>query len=1399
MFKRQARARFAKGEATLQPIVKRAIDAHLAVLRREFAALPDKALSGDSHLTAAAAAPIPEIEVTGHFADPGGRPQFEIVDSGGRADLVAEITELYGADSPLLDALTDGSTYAVARNPATGRLLSVASFTVDTQSTPGRINLQTFATGEGVDKKTVADLITHIREDNPTLPMKMVDPAPTVRTALAAGKPSKVTATDVTWVAFVKDGQSTLQKDSIDNAVDQLNENSARAWEATLDAEIMPALGEQLDGVLRAGMSRPEAHDRLLDWRREYLDARRQELVDVPDEITSQLRTRLSDLADELGTTVDDARDAAQEMLDEGYPSWENRAQLIARTETVGANNQGSLESMSAMAELDGIVATKTWLATSDSKTRADHAEIDGTTVPLDGTFDVGGVAMNGPGDNAGGAAQVCNCRCTLTYEFPEDPTADLGPATWPSPDGDNPVDNGLAGADTAGADTLLTAGAIDQPRDAHGRFGSGGSSESPSFAGNLAVSGTQATALLDEARGGGFTYDVAGKSSPTTGFSVSPYPERTQIIETKDLSAGQISDYADKNADLLSQPGHMLGGWRETKADGTDRVWLDVTIVSQDQNIATATAKAHDQVAIFDLSTGTTIDTGGTGGTGSYGYQARSREAYEARAGGPPGGPPRRAGPDQTEGQAEEVAPAPTGVAVMAKLSAGDAARAAVPDGEAPDALHVTLGYLANPAADYDDAARADILARLAGISGPITADAFATAHFNPEDDERDPCAVILVQSAGLAAAHDAVTEALGSDASTTFPVWIPHVTIAYNADPSVIPAGVVGGTVTFDRVVVGWAGDEIPLGLDGPGDTGGDTLTAATEAPVTAPTTTAPPAAPLPADSAAPLDVPDAALEPTGITWSGPVARLGIPASDGRIVSPDGGTIRTLPRPLSWQRSTAPEHDGAVVVGRILSVEPRGDELWATGDWLDPMLNFDTASAMAQVDAGLGFASLDLAVTMMGFADPDTGQPIDPALYDGDGDVSPVAIEWELGGITIVSFEAFANCRITNTIPDPALGDSPPVDTPGGGLMTFAAEMPEAPTISDDGSTITLNDGSTITVGDPIGYPSTDGDGDVETGTISAINVDDATVTITPDVDADDAGVQGPDLTVNVADLQAVPDGVTKPGDDTALLASSEVRPYRSQFFLKRKLEGPTPITVDPSTGEVYGHLAAFNTCHMGKLAETGLCTTAPREPNDDYSYFHLSPVLTDEGLLDVGKVTLGAAHARRGGHQFAVQHYENTAYAAALVRAYTDEFGIQVTGQVIHDTPAARVEELMRSPLSGDWRKVEGKFRLAAALAVNTPGFPVRRPQVGMSGDEQISLVAAGVVEIPEGRELDEIVLPSGQTISVDDFEALTAAASAVMDRRNRGEDVMEDELALRRARLRVNLSGRRRSAS
>lgn len=85
-----------------------------------------------------------------------------------------------------------------------------------------------------------------------------------------------------------------------------------------------------------------------------------------------------------------------------------------ARTIVTGAENKGRLDSFKR-AEADGIILEKEWIATSDSRTRDWHNELDGQTRPTDKPFENAIGKIMFPGDPSADGANVYNCRCSMS------------------------------------------------------------------------------------------------------------------------------------------------------------------------------------------------------------------------------------------------------------------------------------------------------------------------------------------------------------------------------------------------------------------------------------------------------------------------------------------------------------------------------------------------------------------------------------------------------------------------------------------------------------------------------------------------------------------------------------------------------------------------------------------------------------------------------------------------------------------------------------------------------------------------------------------------------------------------------------------------------------------------
>lgn len=238
--------------------------------------------------------------------------------------------------------------------------------------------------------------------------------------------------------------------------------------------------------------------------------------------------------------------------------------------------------------------------------------------------------------------------------------------------------------------------------------------------------------------------------------------------------------------------------------------------------------------------------------------------------------------------------------------------------------------------------------------------------------------------------------------------------------------------------------------------------------------------------------------------------------------------------------------------------------------------------------------------------------------------------------------------------------------------------------------------------------------------------------------------------------------------PGQEAAaqaLTAAIEGVTFTAADFEPRPLDGPTALTVTDD-GHVFGHVAVWGTCHTGF---SDMCVMPPKSKTN-YALFHAGGVkLADGTTLPVGKLTVGGGHADpKAGIRPATEHYDTSTTAASIVRASEDQWGIQVSGVIIPGTPSDVVDELLRSPLSGDWRNYGGNLELIAALGVNVPGFPVPRTMVAAVDGVQVSLVAAGIVPRTAAtlteRSLAAAARVATMRVGPDLREARVAAAAA-----------------------------------
>lgn len=141
-------------------------------------------------------------------------------------------------------------------------------------------------------------------------------------------------------------------------------------------------------------------------------------------EITDSIRKKIEKRSKEFGlgvsaTTRDKITQAISAGIDAGegmaeisnrinnvykeFPTW--RSDLIARTESTAANNEGFIEAY----KQSDVATHKEWIATLDDRTRDEHLALNGEIVPIDKNF-----------SNGLPYPQEPNCRCVIGPAFEE-------------------------------------------------------------------------------------------------------------------------------------------------------------------------------------------------------------------------------------------------------------------------------------------------------------------------------------------------------------------------------------------------------------------------------------------------------------------------------------------------------------------------------------------------------------------------------------------------------------------------------------------------------------------------------------------------------------------------------------------------------------------------------------------------------------------------------------------------------------------------------------------------------------------------------------------------------------------------------------------------------------------
>lgn len=137
-------------------------------------------------------------------------------------------------------------------------------------------------------------------------------------------------------------------------------------------------------------------------------------LVRIPDEVHALVVKAILEGTNNGETTEQIARRVDDVLTFTGSENWENRARVIARTETT-RHYSSSMLAHGLLREKDGVQGlTKQWDTMMDGKERIEHQDANDQVQPLGQPFIVGGEQLLFPGDPTGSPSNVINCRCVI-------------------------------------------------------------------------------------------------------------------------------------------------------------------------------------------------------------------------------------------------------------------------------------------------------------------------------------------------------------------------------------------------------------------------------------------------------------------------------------------------------------------------------------------------------------------------------------------------------------------------------------------------------------------------------------------------------------------------------------------------------------------------------------------------------------------------------------------------------------------------------------------------------------------------------------------------------------------------------------------------------------------------
>ena len=119
-------------------------------------------------------------------------------------------------------------------------------------------------------------------------------------------------------------------------------------------------------------------------------------------------------------------------------------------------------------------------------------------------------------------------------------------------------------------------------------------------------VDGSLASDVYQKTRAnGGVTIDTQG-GVPSEGYAYAPSKGTEVVVPSDQFNENHVTDFINKNKDLLSQPGNHIGVW-----ESNGKTYIDVSRVGESSPKTIDEAQKAEQLAVYDLKNGKEVSTG--------------------------------------------------------------------------------------------------------------------------------------------------------------------------------------------------------------------------------------------------------------------------------------------------------------------------------------------------------------------------------------------------------------------------------------------------------------------------------------------------------------------------------------------------------------------------------------------------------------------------------------------------------------------------------------------------------------------------------------------------------------------------------------------------------------------